>query len=149
MDCAADLLEVFVIAAESLNVPTSVADFQQLLADLAVIQSDFETAVTAAQQALELDRELLYKAYLDFWIQDIDEGLQLWGEGVGLALSRGLFDPQTKRDYIQNDALDGCGFECNPAFGGDDTSLQCTDCEAAVGCARSSSTSSIPSSPPT
>ena len=40
-------------------------------------------------------------AYVGAWIDDIDDGLQHWGE-LGLAVTKGLFDPQTKRN-AQND----------------------------------------------
>ena len=40
-------------------------------------------------------------AYLEAWIDDIDEGLRNWAD-VGLATTRALFDPQTRRD-VQND----------------------------------------------
>ena len=42
----------------------------------------------------------LFIDYLDAWIDDIETGLQHWPE-LGLAISRALFDPQTRRD-IQN-----------------------------------------------
>lgn len=50
-------------------------------------------------------------AYLDAWIDDIDDGLEHWPE-VGQALTEALFDPQARRD-AQN-------FECRN-FGPDTT----------------------------
>src|SRR6266545_4477785 len=43
----------------------------------------------------------LYGAYLYNWVDDINEGLRHWGE-AGLAVSRALFDPQSRRD-LQNE----------------------------------------------
>lgn len=40
-------------------------------------------------------------AFLQQWIDDIDDGLEHWGE-LGLAIARGLFDPQARRD-LQNE----------------------------------------------
>jgi len=47
------------------------------------------TAALLAKQVLN--------AYVRRWIEDIDTGLQHWGE-LGLAVTKGLFDPQTKRN---------------------------------------------------
>ena len=50
------------------------------------------------------DDKLLSKAwmaYLENWIDDIESGLRAWGE-LGLATTRGLFDPQARRD-LQNE----------------------------------------------
>jgi len=48
-----------------------------------------ETVAYLAKQVLN--------AYVREWINDIDVGLQNWSE-LGLAITKGLFDPQTKRD---------------------------------------------------
>jgi hypothetical protein len=54
-------------------------------------------------------------AYLDYWINNIDRGIEHWSE-IGLAMSRGLFDPQSRRD-LEN--LEGQSFgpdAVNPDF---------------------------------
>lgn len=61
-------------------------------------------------------------SYLDAWIDDIDAGLRNWGQ-LGLATTRGLFDPQARRD-LQND-------ECQYS-GGEGTLLR-AQCEDDVG----------------
>lgn len=50
----------------------------------------------------------LLNAYLNAWIDDIDQGLQHWGE-LGLGISRGIFDPQARRDLQNDPGIDGCG----------------------------------------
>ena len=42
-----------------------------------------------------------WMAYLDNWIDDIESGLRAWGQ-LGLATTRGLFDPQARRN-LQNE----------------------------------------------
>jgi len=54
-------------------------------------------------------------AYLDYWIGNIDRGIEHWDE-IGLAVSRGFFDPQSRRD-LEN--LEGQSFgpdAVNPDF---------------------------------
>ena len=55
----------------------------------------------------------LLSAYLYDWVDQIDSGIQHWGE-LGLAVSRGLFDAQSRRD-LQN--IEGVhqGTEADPA----------------------------------
>jgi hypothetical protein len=50
-------------------------------------------------------------AYIGAWIDDIQDGLEHWGE-LGLASTRALFDPQTRRD-VQNDECHVDGSETN------------------------------------
>jgi hypothetical protein len=50
-------------------------------------------------------------AYIGAWIDDIQDGLEHWGE-LGLASTRALFDPQTRRD-VQNDECHVNGSESN------------------------------------
>ena len=59
-----------------------------------------------ADTALLLAKQVA-NAYVREWIADIDAGLQHWGE-LGLAVTRGLFDPQTRRD-AQNDICRNSG----------------------------------------
>jgi hypothetical protein len=73
----------------------------------------FEAAFNAATGAVALAFDALVDAYLEAWVDDIDDGLAHWGE-LGLATSRGLFDPQTRRDG-QNDECDSHGSETDPA----------------------------------
>ncbi len=72
---------------------------------------------------------LVFNAYLDAWIADIDDGLQHWAE-LGLASTRGLFDPQTRRDLQNDPGLDGCG-----SLGADvlDTTTVRSQCEDKMG----------------
>ena len=53
---------------------------------------------------LATDEKALRAAYLDNWIKDIDDGLAHWPE-LGLRITRGLFDPETKRQ-IQNETCE-------------------------------------------
>lgn len=52
---------------------------------------------------------LLLDLYVKAWIADVDKGLQHWPD-FNLALTRALFDPQTRRD-AQNDACATRGIE--------------------------------------
>jgi hypothetical protein len=61
-------------------------------------------------------------AYLGAWVDDIQNGMEHWGE-VGLASTRALFDPQTRRD-VQND-------ECH--VNGSETNLVRINCENGIG----------------
>jgi len=61
-------------------------------------------------------------SYIAAWIDDIDEGLLHWNE-LGLAISRGMFDPQARRD-AQNDI-------CWPEGGEGETDR--ADCEDGLG----------------
>ena len=88
--------------------------------DIAV--DSFE-AFLAASEAITLDMaHLVLDSYLYAWVQDIDDGLRHWGE-FGLATTRGLFDPQARRD-LQNE-------ECQ--FKGDESSLERAQCEDGIG----------------
>lgn len=70
-------------------------------ATLGTIAAIFDTISGEVQAALGS----IVKDYLTAWIDDIDSGLQAWGE-LGLAIAKGAFDAQTRRD-IQNDE---CGY---------------------------------------
>ncbi|MEO5619162.1 MAG: hypothetical protein ABIS67_15435 [Candidatus Eisenbacteria bacterium] len=61
-------------------------------------------------------------AYVSEWIDDINDGLRNWSQ-LGLALSRGMFDPQTRRN-LQNDK---CQYQ-----GGENTLLR-AQCEEDIG----------------
>lgn len=61
----------------------------------------FETLsalVSATQDLLEAGIEEIVDAYLAAWVEDIDDGLQHWGN-VGNAFTAGLFDPGARRSY--------------------------------------------------
>lgn len=66
--------------------------------------------------------DVVFDAYLNAWIADIDTGLQHWSE-LGLASTRALFDPQAYRN-TQND---DCQFE------GSETSQNRINCEDGIG----------------
>ena len=71
-------------------------------------------------------------AYVYAWIQDIDDGLAAWSE-LGLATTKGLFDPQTRRD-AQNDICDSFGADIvTPEDADDETEPAPHVCEAGVG----------------
>jgi hypothetical protein len=52
-------------------------------------------------------------AYIGAWVDDIQDGMEHWGE-LGLASTRALFDPQTRRD-VQNEECHTFGSESNLA----------------------------------
>ena len=64
----------------------------------------------------------LIAGYLEAWVDDIEVGLRHWSE-LGLGISSGLFDPQTRRD-AQNDA-------CHTR--GPESSLLRANCETGIG----------------
>lgn len=88
--------------------------------------SDFINLVTSA---LHDAFALVFNAYLNAWIDDIDQGLQHWGE-LGLESTRALFDPQTRRNLQNDPGLDGCG-----SLGADvlDTTTVRSQCEDKMG----------------
>src|SRR5262249_28923689 len=58
------------------------------------LQADFDSR---PGQPGEFSLNGAIKAYELAWIQDIDAGLQAWGE-LGTAIAKGAFDAQTRRD---------------------------------------------------
>jgi hypothetical protein len=91
-----------------------------------------ESAFTLATEAVAAAGDALLDAYFQAWIDDIDEGLAHWGE-LGLAVTKGLFDPQTRRD-IQNEECENRGGEgdelrvdCENGIGPVDTVLESAD----------------------
>lgn len=89
---------------------------------ISVVGDAFEAAVHAAEAAVKATARLLVSSYVHAWIDDIDSGLHAWGE-LGLASTRALFDPQTRRD-LQNE-------EC-ASKGGEGTVLR-ANCEDGIG----------------
>lgn len=59
--------------------------------------STFEAFMNLMTGAIELAADAVKDAYIAAWIDDIDAGLQNWNE-LGLAISRALFDPQSRRN---------------------------------------------------
>ena len=68
-------------------------DFAQTLAKL--LASQVDPLVTAPSF------DDLANAYLYNWVDDINAGVQDWGD-VGLAFTRAMFDPQSRRDVQNN-----------------------------------------------
>ncbi len=62
-----------------------------------------------ADAADDLSLTLIAENYLEAWIEDIEDGLEEWGE-VGLGSTRALFDAQALRN-TQNDECDHLGDE--------------------------------------
>jgi hypothetical protein len=81
-----------------------------------------ESAFLLATEGIAFAGDALLDAYFQAWIDDIDDGLAHWGD-LGLAVTNGLFDPQTRRD-LQNEE---CEFH-----GGEGSELR-SDCEDGVG----------------
>jgi hypothetical protein len=96
-----------------------------------LLELGFDVAIDSAEAffefvtgTVELAAKVVLNAYVGAWIDDIDDGLRHWSE-LGLATTRGLFDPQARRN-LQNEE---CEFD-----GPDDTSsLLRANCEAGVG----------------
>lgn len=83
------------------------------LVDSAEAFANFVTSSLAAAGKLLLD------AYVNAWIEDIDDGLRNWSD-FGLSTTRALFDPQARRD-TQND-------ECGPLGSeGQQVRINCED----------------------
>jgi hypothetical protein len=72
-----------------------------------VVIDSVDAFVTFVADELENLALLVLDAYVNAWIEDINDGLVHWSE-LGLATTKGLFDPQTRRD-VQNDNTIGCG----------------------------------------
>jgi len=89
-------------------------DFVQLLVQYGAskLPGNLTTAPTTEQLA---------GAYLYNWIEDIDAGIENWAE-VGLAFTKAMWDPQSKRD-LQNSVAD----ELEPALDDSALSLPETD----------------------
>ena len=90
-----------------------------------------EAATEAAGQVLLAALKPVLDAYVYEWIQDIDEGLAAWSE-LGLATTKGLFDPQTRRD-AQNDICDSFGADVVTAEPADTRPTRGASCENGVG----------------
>jgi hypothetical protein len=71
----------------------------EALGDL--VFGSFAELAAAAENAVEAGFELVVDAYLAAWVEDIDHGLQHWGN-IGDAFAEGLFNPGFRRD-VQNE----------------------------------------------
>jgi hypothetical protein len=91
------------------------------LAGAGLIDS-FEAFLAFAEDTLDAALHLVFNSYVAAWIDDIDFGLEHWGE-LGLAVTRAFGDPQALRD-LQNE-------ECQ--FEGSEDSLNRANCEDGVG----------------
>jgi hypothetical protein len=98
--------------------PPNVIDCPIALAVLGF--ESFDAFVSGIGNLLEAAIEEAIDAYLRAWVDDIDHGLEHWGQ-VGLAMAQGLFDPQTRRNE-QNEACGQVG-----SGEGDPARAQCED----------------------
>jgi hypothetical protein len=92
--------------AELLGPDPGIGDFE---ADLVATVALVESGGTPAPELIAS----LEVAYLYDWIAEIDAGLGSWGR-VGLSVTRGLFEAQTRRD-VQNELGRNVGSEVDPA----------------------------------
>lgn len=91
------------------------------LAGAALVDSA-EAFANFVTSSLELAAKTVLDAYVNAWIDDIDDGLKHWSE-FGLASTKALFDPQARRN-TQND-------ECGPL--GSETDQVRINCEDGIG----------------
>ncbi|MFN2502717.1 MAG: hypothetical protein ABR540_00490 [Acidimicrobiales bacterium] len=90
----------------------------------------FDAFTSGIANLVEAAIEAAIDAYLAAWVDDIDSGLEHWGQ-IGLAMAQGLFDPQTRRNE-QNEAcgqvgsgeLDPARANCEDGVGMFDTLLE-------------------------
>jgi Ca2+-binding RTX toxin-like protein len=82
-------------------------------AQVAQVLDDVITGDTITQA----QKDKLLHAYLYNWVDEIDEGVRHWAE-VGLAFSKAMFDPQSRRD-LQNKVGEDKGVDS-----GDETTLR-------------------------
>jgi hypothetical protein len=82
-----------------------------------------DALTSGSEDLLEAGVEAIVDAYLAAWVDDIDNGLQHWGN-VGNAFATGLFDPHARRAF-QDETCDDTG-------SGDGSQVR-ADCEAGVG----------------
>ncbi len=90
----------------------------------ALLLESFTGFADWATNALEAALEEVIDAYLRAWVDDIDHGLQHWGN-VGQAFAAGQFDPHTRR-VLQDE-------ECSDKEGGDLVTGPRANCEDAIG----------------
>ncbi len=112
-----------------------VIDCLAALADLGIsaVADAISAGVSAAEAVVKEAARFLLAGYIHAWIDDIDDGLKAWGE-LGLASTRALFDPQTRRD-VQNDecgskgadGLTGLRANCEDAIGATDVLVEETN----------------------
>jgi hypothetical protein len=83
----------------------------------------FAAFTSSVANLVEAAVEAVIDAYLAAWVEDIDDGLRHWGQ-IGLAMTEGLFDPQTRR----NEQNEKCG-----EVGSGELDLARANCEDALG----------------
>jgi len=121
-DCAFDPLP---------NVPACLLDLLEFGFDVAA--DAIEATVHLVEGVVKEAARFLLAGYIHAWIDDIDAGLQDWGE-LGLQSTRALFDPQARRD-VQNDecgskgadGLTGLRANCEDAIGATDVLFELTN----------------------
>ena len=84
----------------------------------------FDGFATFASNALMAAGEEVIDAYLRAWVDDLDHGLQHWGN-VGQAFTAGQFDPATRRAFQDE--------ECGDKEGGDVVEGPRANCEDTIG----------------
>jgi hypothetical protein len=114
---------VFDIASDIIECPIALG--------VSLVSNTIEGALEAAGEALLLALKPVLDAYVGAWIEDIDAGLAAWSE-LGLATTKGLFDPQTRRD-AQNDECDSFGADVITPEDADDEINPRRVCENGVG----------------
>ncbi len=97
----------------------------------ALISNTIEGALETSREVLLAALKPVLDAYVVAWIADIDDGLAAWSE-LGLATTKGLFDPQTRRD-AQNDECASFGADVVTPEDADDETNPRRVCEAGVG----------------
>lgn len=114
---------VFDVASDIVECPIALG--------VTVAIESLEAAFETAGQVLLAALKPVLDAYVYEWIKDIDDGLAHWSE-LGLATTKGLFDPQTRRD-AQNDECGSYGPDIvTPEAAGDETNPRRV-CEAGIG----------------
>ncbi|MBI1398269.1 MAG: LEPR-XLL domain-containing protein, partial [Betaproteobacteria bacterium] len=81
--------------------------------DWGTLVEDIIVQAATGQPLSDLFLEDVYTAYLTQWLDSLDAGLAQWPT-VGLAITKGLFDPQSKRD-LQNKVGESYGDETSQA----------------------------------
>jgi len=96
-----------------------------------LVENTIEGAIETAGAALLAALKPVLDAYVAAWIDDIDAGLAAWPE-LGLATTKALFDPQTRRD-AQNDECGSFGPDVVTPENADDETNPRRVCENGVG----------------
>jgi hypothetical protein len=65
--------------------------------NISVVAGDFSKALKDAQTTFETGMHPLVLLYLKHWDEDLERGIKNWSK-LGLAVTKGLFDPKARRD---------------------------------------------------